>query len=340
LSRNTSAPQYVNLGIFQNPSIDKSLNIYVVSKERLYLDLPTDDPTLTTTGEGPQISLTLDDEAQTLVAERDFANSAESMFQYRANFTVWGSGNYTVAVDGQDMSGNVFATVSSSLTVQKILASTGGLIAHETGKASMQFATGSVTKDAYVSVTEIDGKENAGTIPETAKVVGNSYRFGPENIELSKPAHLVLRYENPTDASSIGVYRRENGGWSFVGGKVDEDHNTIELDIGKLGEFRILRDESLPAAETLLPTRYDLSQNYPNPFNAATIIEYQLPESADISLKIYDTLGKQVAVLVEGRQSAGFYHVNWDGAGFSSGLYFYVLNAGDFSKTGKMMLLK
>ncbi len=92
--------------------------------------------------------------------------------------------------------------------------------------------------------------------------------------------------------------------------------------------------------EAELPTDLSLSQNYPNPFNPSTMISYQLPVSGEVSLKIFDMLGREVATLVNGRQSAGKQEVRFDAAGLSSGIYLYRLNAGGEVLTRKMLLVK
>ena len=91
---------------------------------------------------------------------------------------------------------------------------------------------------------------------------------------------------------------------------------------------------------TGLPTEYALSNAYPNPFNPTTTIEYSLPQSGDVSLIIYNLTGQEVTRLVSEVQQAGYHKVTWDASNFSSGIYFYRLQAGDFVQTRKMMLLK
>lgn len=88
------------------------------------------------------------------------------------------------------------------------------------------------------------------------------------------------------------------------------------------------------------PKNYSLSQNFPNPFNPSTSISYEIPTSNFVSLKIYDMMGKEVANLVSGNQEAGFYTVKFDASKLSSGIYFYKLQANDFTATKKLMLLK
>ncbi len=88
------------------------------------------------------------------------------------------------------------------------------------------------------------------------------------------------------------------------------------------------------------PDRFYLYQNYPQPFNPTTIIKYQIPQSSFVSLKVFDVLGKEVAILINEEKSAGTYEVEFNGSELSSGIYFYTLKTGEFSDTKKMLLIK
>jgi len=90
----------------------------------------------------------------------------------------------------------------------------------------------------------------------------------------------------------------------------------------------------------LLPQNFELVQNYPNPFNPSTTIEYALPKAGQVSLKIYNVIGQEVATLVDGFQSAGSYSHNYDASGTPSGVYFYKLTHAQGSLTRKMLLVK
>ncbi len=85
---------------------------------------------------------------------------------------------------------------------------------------------------------------------------------------------------------------------------------------------------------------FDLLQNYPNPFNPTTIIAFDVQSSGFVALKVYDILGRRVATLVDGRQSAGKHSVVFDGSRFASGVYFYALQQGSLVLRDKMLLLK
>jgi hypothetical protein len=88
------------------------------------------------------------------------------------------------------------------------------------------------------------------------------------------------------------------------------------------------------------PTRIQLDQNYPNPFNPTTTIGYALPNRAHVTLSVFNTLGQQVAPLVNEVQEAGYHEAKFDGTGRASGMYFYRLRAGDYFATKKLVLLK
>ena len=90
----------------------------------------------------------------------------------------------------------------------------------------------------------------------------------------------------------------------------------------------------------LKPGNFMLSQNYPNPFNPKTIIKYQLPVDCNVRLELFDILGREAAVLVNERQSAGSYNVEFDGSNFTSGIYIYKLTAGNFIALKKLVFVK
>ncbi len=105
-----------------------------------------------------------------------------------------------------------------------------------------------------------------------------------------------------------------------------------------LNEILITENEEGP--EFGIPSDFKLDQNYPNPFNPSTLIRYQLPVNSLVSLKVFDLLGREVAMLVNGRKSAGTHEVNFDASELSSGVYIYRLEAGSFIQTQRMTLIK
>jgi photosystem II stability/assembly factor-like uncharacterized protein len=89
-----------------------------------------------------------------------------------------------------------------------------------------------------------------------------------------------------------------------------------------------------------IPGRFELRQNYPNPFNPSTTIEFHLPSSGPVVLKVLDLLGREIETLLDGERRAGAYRVTWNASALPSGIYFYRLTAGATTAVGKMILTK
>lgn len=88
------------------------------------------------------------------------------------------------------------------------------------------------------------------------------------------------------------------------------------------------------------PLQYGLRQNYPNPFNPSTSIEFTIPTDGVVSLKLFDALGREIATLLQGKQSRGTHRVEWNGSNFASGAYFYFFSSGAYMQSGKMLLVR
>ena len=119
-----------------------------------------------------------------------------------------------------------------------------------------------------------------------------------------------------------------NHPWYHIGFRVARNYSATQTGIDKGGEF--------------VPDKYILFQNYPNPFNPTTVIKYQISESNIITLKVYNLLGQEIVTLVNESKQSGNYVLNLDMSKYklSSGIYYYVLCAGNFSDTKKMMYIR
>lgn len=154
---------------------------------------------------------------------------------------------------------------------------------------------------------------------------------------------------------SLGVYRSTNYGvnWSLYNNTFTPSKLIIGIskDAGSQDTFYIATTKCVYKVwasfllntgnqSTSLPLKFSLSQNYPNPFNPTTTISYNVKSYQVIKLVVYDILGKEVAMLVNEKQKPGEYEVTFDGSAFPSGVYFYKLQAGEFTETKKMVFLK
>lgn len=182
--------------------------------------------------------------------------------------------------------------------------------------------TSTNTVDAYGALTMPDGTienvirikteteltSNAGGVPTTSNYV--------DFVFLAPSGSFLAVNTEGTGAASGGTVNAVEVSWNY--GDASTDVEQIEE----------------------LATDFYLAQNYPNPFNPTTNIQYSIPKTSDISLKVYDILGNEVATLVDRKQSAGVYNAKFDGSNLASGIYFYTLRAGSFSSTKKLMLVR
>jgi len=136
-------------------------------------------------------------------------------------------------------------------------------------------------------------------------------------------------YNDPEDPNNPGYAL-----WPAMG--------TVRNDMGAYGGpgAIIVGIEDDETKELQPPTEFELTQNYPNPFNPTTTIKYQIPELSFVTVKVYDVLGNEVAILANEEKPIGSYEVDFNASALSSGVYFYRLQAGSFVETKKMILLK
>ncbi len=157
-----------------------------------------------------------------------------------------------------------------------------------------------------------------------------------------KQSVAALQYKYGAIFSGVDTL---NGGTSYLDNEAGYANNhtvvltgTHQYVYNKFGDQITAIRENPDAVK--LPSTYQLTQNYPNPFNPTTQISYSVPKNSFVTLKVYNVLGQEVATLYAGMQKAGSYIATFNADRFASGVYFYRLQAGNFSSVKKMMLLK
>ncbi len=121
--------------------------------------------------------------------------------------------------------------------------------------------------------------------------------------------------------------------------KVQTTTATIESEENVLAKQAVENIKNV-TAERVPVTDYALFQNYPNPFNPTTTITYQIPKEGKVTIKVYDSIGKEITTLVNEEKQRGRYNVTFDASNLTSGIYFYSLSSGNFKETKKLILLK
>ena len=182
----------------------------------------------------------------------------------------------------------------------------------------------------------------SGTVNLSATGFPVGYRrhyFDPNEVVTVSPrsSATVKLVIGITSRTPVGDYTLTISGDN--GDKIHSDDVILEVERPTRGRGPFVTKDGL------VPGEFILSQNYPNPFNPETRISYQIPsiEGQDIqhvTLKVYDTLGREVQTLVDENKKAGYYTTILDGNDVASGVYFYRLEAGDFIQTRRMLLLK
>ena len=177
-----------------------------------------------------------------------------------------------------------------------------------------------------VGFFDTDGEAFAVAVSGSFAYVAD-YRNGSRIIDIS----------TPSSPQEVGFF--DTG---ILAQGVAVSGNYVYVADGSDGMYIIQNDllTSIDEESGYSPGNFLLEQNYPNPFNPETMIGYSLPIRSEVILTIYNIRGEEVALLINGTVPAGDHQVSWDASGFASGIYFYRLQADDFVRTRKMLLLK
>jgi len=166
----------------------------------------------------------------------------------------------------------------------------------------------------------------------------------PPQIAASNDVYAVVKFTNSSygypvaaddqgaSENGIGYISHYGSSWTDLGATYGED---VAIRIRTTTYSGVDTEALLEFPESFIVT-----QNYPNPFNAATTIEYELPLSCDVTIHIYDLLGREVETLLRKNQKAGHHEIDWNPSDIPSGIYFYKVQAGEFVQTKRMLLLK
>ncbi|MFH1195071.1 MAG: M20/M25/M40 family metallo-hydrolase [bacterium] len=228
---------------------------------------------------------------------------------------------------------------------------------YEMNESSFLFDYSKVGKIETKLLTYFSGAQSAAAgypelqlDPDKVPTNNNQLRF-IESIQPNSPGKTIYLYDSNYDPSTIqGSMKGMPVGVEYIG----QDYSIITLSFplyyvksdqaesfmnfvlaNKFNQTTNILDEA-----ELVPSSMELKQNYPNPFNPTTVISFQLSLLSKVQLKIYDVLGREVATLVDEIKPAGYYDVKFDGSNLTSGVYFYRMQAGGFSDTKKLILMK
>lgn len=184
-------------------------------------------------------------------------------------------------------------------------------------------------------------------IPYENSMVHNAY-FKGDSLYMAhyRAGAIVYDVSNINAPVEVGHYdtypgsgTAYQGAWNiypyFESGKIIVSDISTGLYVIKMGT-----SVNITHNNGMNPEKYELAQNYPNPFNPLTRIDFNIPSSGHVSIKVYDNTGREVSTLLNENKMSGAYSVYFDGANMSSGIYFYSLETEGYKQTKKMMLVK
>jgi hypothetical protein len=216
----------------------------------------------------------------------------------------------------------------------------------ESGFLTLREITVGTTEQSYLMISNI----GTGPLVISSIDVEPWYNYAPSNdpkyyeafslpngektitIEPGITYNLIVEFK-PTESIGYGaIFVFTHNGYG-----IGASSSPARVNVAGRGGDAIVSSTDEPEE---LPTAYSLSQNYPNPFNPTTKIEYSLPEAANVRLAVYNSLGQEVASLLNEYQSIGKYIIDFNANNLPSGIYFYKIQSGNFNKTQKMVLMK
>jgi hypothetical protein len=162
----------------------------------------------------------------------------------------------------------------------------------------------------------------------TANIIGQVYKFGIGGGD-NESAFGLNHLDNIDDTSPTFTVQAQ---WGSINPNF---YNAWDYDL-----MQPKTPVSVEGVAGTIPDAFGLAQNYPNPFNPTTTFAYSIPIQADVTLKIFNLLGQEMATLAQGRRNAGTYQILFDASELTSGIYFYRIEAGSFVSTKKMILVK
>jgi hypothetical protein len=177
--------------------------------------------------------------------------------------------------------------------------------------------------------------------PETYIYLNQDFYY---EIDVFNPGGSDVIFELLSAPEWLNLDSNVISGTANVSGSYDVSVKAYTVNDEDIQIFTLNVSEITSVNETL-PTEFSVSQNYPNPFNPTTTMRYEIPSLTEVSVKVYDVMGSEVKTLINTTLPAGSYNVTWDstneeGITAGSGVYFFVVKAGEFSRTIKTLLLK
>jgi plastocyanin len=186
---------------------------------------------------------------------------------------------------------------------------------------------------------------------EQYSVTVSNFSFSPNSLTISEGDtvvwHSVSGFHNVRHLGNPRIFGNDPASapwtYSFIFRNVGDStfHYDCEIHPASMkGTITVSAPNSVKTSDSALPAGYGLGQNYPNPFNSTTDIAFSLPQESQVSLRIYDLVGREISILAEGVWGAGEHHLSWSPIGLASGIYLLKMETSTFNASRKMTYLK
>ena len=326
LVKNTTTPN-LHAGFMQNSVFNDQLKIYVIGNS-IFNDV---DINIYATNEGEVEFLNTSPLASNdSILVSDFKLKSSGKLDIRA------SGTYLYSTTRYDTTFKY--NVGYAVLSKPLVSSSRDNI------YKMNFPKNSFDEDTYLVI----GKNGFTDInaPDLAMTQSDVYTVSPINRKLNNFAQVSFNINN-IDANEVSIGYWNGELWEELATYTSADKSTVYSNSNYLGHFALIKKGSGSKLSThekqIIPTEYALNQNYPNPFNPETRISYDLAQAGEVSLIVYDILGRKIVELVNEFKTPGRYNVLWNGNdalgnSIGSGVYLYQLRSASFSKTKKMVI--
>ena len=216
-----------------------------------------------------------------------------------------------------------------------------GVYVYDTNTVKNKISHNSITSNIYSGIILDQGGNTNLSSPVISNVNSSSVTgtsLPNSTIEVyTDSSHQGAKFIGETTSDGFGnfqlVFNPEETLKNITAIQIDAEGNTSGFSLPKTVGITNGKNSSLP-------NHYELYQNYPNPFNPVTRINFSIPNTNYVTIKLYDILGKEVAILVNEEKPAGNYEINFDAGNLSSGVYFYRMKSGSYISTKKLVLLR
>ena len=330
ISNITSLPEFSDLYGFQNQGAPNHIDLFVASQRAVYDSVGNETAIVLYNTETDSGELTLG----------ILNNTVTGFTSYHTSFELKTETDYTFIFNGRDASGNEF--IPDTLQVSTVFYNTATRAVLKLGQSSVALEPGALNTNGFLASMTFPDKL-AHDIPQGLSVVSKIIAFGPQNKKLNRPSTVKIYSEDLS--ATCKLYQHYDGQWHNIGGSINKD--MITANTTAFGRFVVLAgDNHLPESDELtLPGEFALFPNYPNPFNPMTTISYSLPEESNVSIRIFDILGRTVWSNKTFHVNPGIHNIIWSGKNMAgntlaSGVYFVEMKAQNFITHRKILLMK